>query len=84
MYSGRKRRNAKDILCRLSFIPEIPNILLQCPEPVEIRGQQELHGGEYVPVRYYAFESDTQLGRVRLITRQVQEETPRFLSLIRV
>ena len=84
IYSGRRMRPLKDIRHRISLIPQISNILEACPEPIEIRGQIEKHGNEYIPVRYYAFEANLPLGQVRLVTRQIQNNTPKFLSLIQL
>ena len=84
IYSNNKRRPLKDIRHRVSFIPLIPEILEACPEPIEIRGQKEKRGGEVIPVRYYAYETNTSEGRIRLITRQKYDDIPRFLSLIEI
>ena len=84
IYHGRKKRQPKDIRHRMSFIPQIPTILSLCPEPIEIRGQKELHGNEIIPVCYYAYEADTLEGRIRLIARKTADEKPRFLSLIEI
>ncbi|MBO7560698.1 hypothetical protein J6T21_01505 [Candidatus Saccharibacteria bacterium] len=84
IYSNNKRRPLKDIRHRVSFIPLIPRILEACPEPVEIRGQKEKLGDQVIPVRYYAYETSTNEGRIRLITRQKFNKTPRFLSLIEI
>ena len=84
VYSNNKRRPFKDIRHRLSFIPLIPTILAICSEPVEIRGQKEKCGDNIIPVRYYAYEANTTEGRIRLVIRQKDNETPRFLSLIEI
>ena len=84
VYSASKRRTAKEIRHRMSFIPQIPKILAACPIPIEIRGEKELNGEQVLPVCYCAFEAKTPDGKVRLVTRQIYNEKPCFYSLIEI
>ena len=81
---GKDKRPTKDMRHRLSYLPLVPEIIKNCPTPVEIRGQLEKFGGELIMVQYLAFEMSINDRLVRIIAKQIAGSTPRFQSIFEV
>ena len=85
VYAKYGKRNFEDILRRISFVPQIPKILEDCPEPIEIRGEKRRQGNKTTSVCYRVYETITPDGHFRLITREgPASPKPHFLSLFKI
>lgn len=75
------KRTLKDFRHRASLIPLIPDILCNCSEPVEYRGEKMQKGDEVFYIQYFSYDYCCDGKTIRLVTRKVNDFDTYFLSL---